>query len=432
MIAPSTRLIWMVALVITPAAALAGLLQGAALPASLLVGIVIAFAAADAVSGLRRLDAVHAAAPASLRLTKDVTAAVPLVFENRTRQSLPTRVAIVPPEGVSCEKLTETVTLPPGRSELAWPCTGVRRGDSLLEEVHLEIPSPFGLWLTRARRQTGCQLRVYPNLRDRATAALFLRIANPGVRLQRQLGKGREFERLREYVVGDSFEDMHWKATARRRSPIVKVYQLEHAQEVYAVVDCSRLTAREGILDKYVEAVLHVALAAERQGDKFGLITFSDRVHRLLRARQGMDHFRLCREVIYNLQAGRVSPDFRELFTGIQLNLRRRALLIFFTSLDDPLLGEIFAAEVGLIARRHVVLVHSMQTAGVRPQFSGEAPATPEAIYEGLAGQIVWNKTRALQLGLANRGVRLTIADPAHIKQQVAKAYLDVKRRQVL
>src|SRR5207253_2488307 len=99
------------------------------------------------------------------------------------RASLCPRVAIVPPEGVSCEKLTETVTLPPGRSELAWPCTGVRRGDSLLEEVHLEIPSPFGLWLARARRQAGCQLRVYPNLRDRATAALFLRTANPGVRL---------------------------------------------------------------------------------------------------------------------------------------------------------------------------------------------------------------------------------------------------------
>ena len=428
MIVPAARLVWIVALVLTPAATLAAYIPGAA--AILLV--VIALAVMDGMSAMRRLQAMDAALPASLRLTKDVAAAVPITFRNGTRDTLPARVAVVPPTGVSCEKTTELLTLPPGKSELAWTCTGTRRGDLLLDGVHLEIPSPLGLWVARARRAEACRLRVYPNLRDRATAALFQRTADPGLRLQRQLGKGREFERLRDYMPGDSYEDMHWKATARRRSPIVKLYQLEHAQEVYAVVDCSRLTAREGILDRYIDAALHVALAADRQGDKFGLITFSDSVHKLLRARNGMDHFRLCRDVIYNLEAERVSPDFRELFSAIQLNLRRRALLIFFTSLDDPLLAELFAAEVGLVARRHVVLVNSMETAGVRPQFSADAPATVEAVYEGLAGQIVWNKMRALQLGLANRGVRLAIVDAARIKQQAAQAYFDAKRRQVL
>ena len=46
-----------------------------------------------------------------------------------------------------------------------------------------------------------------------------------GVRVHRQIGKGREFERLRDYLPGDSYEDIHWKATARRRTPAVKLYQ---------------------------------------------------------------------------------------------------------------------------------------------------------------------------------------------------------------
>jgi uncharacterized protein (DUF58 family) len=163
-------------------------------------------------------------------------------------------------------------------------------------------------------------------------------------------------------------------------------------------------------------------LAAQRQGDRFGLIAFSDRPQRLVRARSGMDHFRLCRETIYNLQARRVSPDFRELFTSLQLNLRRRSLLIFFTSLDDPLLAETFAREVSLVARRHLVLVNVMRTAGSQPLFEGDAPADVESAYEALAGQIA----------LRNRGVRLSVVDPQNIKAQATAAYLEIKRRQLL
>src|ERR1039457_7363748 len=232
-------------------------------------------------------------------------------------------------------------------------------------------------------------------------------------------------------MPGDSFEDIHWKATARRAFPVVKLYRVEHAQEVYAVLDSSRLQAREGILESYVEATLHLALVAERQGDRFGLVTFSDRTHRFVRARSGMDHFRLCRETIYNLQARRVSPDFRDVFTSLQLNLRRRALLVFFTSLDDALLAEIFEREISLLARRHVVLVNVTRP-GIEPLFAGEPARDLDALYTALAGQMLSNRIRRLGLALGNRGVRLSTVDSLRIKTQVTAEYLEVKRRQLL
>ena len=152
------------------------------------------------------------------------------------------------------------------------------------------------------------------------------------------------------------------------------------------------------------------------------------RPHRLVRARSGMDHFRLCREAIYNLQARRVSPDFRELFTSIQLNLRRRSLLIFFTSLDDPLLAETFEHEVPLIARRHLVLVNVMRTEGLKPLFQGEVPVDLESAYGALAGQMRWNKMRQLQIALHDRGVRLAVVEPGEIKSQATAAYLWLAR----
>ena len=423
MIVPTPRLIWLAALALLPLVTIAGFVPTIA-PVCLALAVPCLLAAFyDAYRGRERLRSIQLSVPQTVRLTKDVPAILPIAIENASPLDVPLRVALG-------QAIEETIA-PSGRSVLEWPCTLHTRGDHPVDTLHVESGSPFGLWRTRAAHKVDCTLRVYPNLRDRATAGLFLKTANAGLRVHRQVGKGREFENLRQYMPGDSFEDVHWKATAKRGFPAVKLYRVEHAQEVYAVIDASRLSAREGILESYVEAALHLALVAEKQGDRFGLVTFSNRTHRFIRARSGMDHFRLCRETIYNLHAGRVSPDFREVFTSLQTNLRRRSLLVFFTCLDDALLAENFERDIPLLARRHLVLVDVARTSAMQPLFAAPA-ASLDDLYGGLAGQMLLNRMRRLKIALQNRGVRLAVVDPARIKMEVASQYLDVKRRQAL
>jgi uncharacterized protein (DUF58 family) len=431
MIVPSQRLMLMAAVVVVPLATTAGFVPGAALACIVTLLLCAAAAAMDAVRSLERLDALGVRTPAFLRLTKDVSTHLPVFIDNRSPQPIALRLSAVMPEGVVSESLIEDVLAPAGTSCFDWQATGITRGDHPLAALHLEVRSPFGLWLTRATRKAACALRVYPNLRDRATAALFLKRADAGPRVHRVLGKGREFDNLRQYMPGDNFEDIYWKATARRHFPVVKLFRTEHAQEIYAIIDASRLSARHDILESYVNATLHLALVAEHQGDRFGLLTFSDRTHRFLRAAGGLNHFRLCRETIYNLQARKVSPDFRDVFTTLQLNLRRRALLVFFTSLDDALLAETFEREISLLARRHVVLVNVTKPS-IDPLFSGAPAPDLEALYTGMAGQMLSNRMRHLALALGNRGVRLSTVDSQRIKTQVTAEYLEVKRRQLL
>ena len=228
MMVPGSRLLLAAALVVLPAATLAGMAPSLAGPCAIVLAACFAAAVADAALGRRSLDMLHAHAPNLLRLTKDVPAKLAITLENRSPRTLSLRAALAMPEGVQTERAIETVNLQPGKSAIEWPCTGSARGDHALRELHIEASSPLGLWLARGRLAVDCDLRVYPNLRDRATAALFLRAPNAGVRVHRQVGKGREFERLREYMPGDSYEDIHWKATARRRVPAVKLYQVEH------------------------------------------------------------------------------------------------------------------------------------------------------------------------------------------------------------
>ena len=432
MTVPSQRLLLLSAMVLLPLATAAGLVPGLAVPCGATLALCAVVAAADAVRGALRLDALSASAPPVVRFTKDVAARLPIAIANRLPEPLDIRLGVVLPAGVLSPSLVEESVVPAGASRVDWPCTGAARGDHPLRSLYLEARSPFGLWQVRSERPLECTIRVYPNLRDRATAALFQRTAVVGLRMRRQVGKGREFDNLRQYMPGDGFEDIDWKATARRQFPVVKLYRVEHAQEVYAVVDSSRLSGRPEILESFVNAALHLALVAETQGDRFGLVTFSDRTHKFVRARNGMDHFRLCRETIYNLRASRVSPDFRDVFTALQLNLRRRALLVFFTSLDDALLAETFEREVPMLARRHVVLVNTPQPPGLKPLFTDAASADLDSLYTGLAGQMISNRLRQLSLTLSNSGVRLSVVDPARIKTQVTSEYLEVKRRQVL
>jgi uncharacterized protein (DUF58 family) len=432
MIVPSQRLLVLAAVVAVPLATAVGFVPRLAVPCGATLALWAIVVAADAVRGRARLDSLSANAPPIVRFTKDVPARLPITIVNRLPEPLPVRLSVATPPGAPSASFVEDTTIPPGTSRVDWACTGVERGDHPVTVVHMEAPSPFGLWLARTDRPVSGTVRVYPNLRDRATAALFQRTAVVGQRMRRQVGKGREFDNLRQYVPGDGFEDIDWKATARRQFPVVKLYRVENAQEVYAIVDSSRLSARPEILESFVGAALHLALVAQTQADRFGLVTFSDRTHKFVRARNGLDHFRLCREAIYNLHASRVSPDFRDVFTNLQLNLRRRALLVFFTSLDDALLAETFEREVPILARRHVVLVNTPQPPGLKPLFTDASSADLESLYNGLSGQMIANRLRQLSLALSNRGVRLSVVDPRRIKTRVTAEYLEVKRRQVL
>jgi len=136
------------------------------------------------------------------------------------------------------------------------------------------------------------------------------------------------------------------------------------------------------------------------------VLTFADRVQKFLRAKNGEHHFNACRDALYTLQPQLVTPDFDDLFAFIRLRLRRRALLLFLTSLDDPLLAESFVRGVGLICRQHLVLVNMPRPAGVRPLFADGSVASTDGLYQQLGGHLLWHNLREVEKVLRRRGVK--------------------------
>lgn len=451
MIVPRTRLIVWIMLIVLPFAAIAATLPTLSWLAATFIGGLGFLVIYDALAARSGLSGVRVVLPDVVRLQKDRPGTIELRIQNDAQRARRLRLGFAFPREIKPESDDREAQLPAGAefSRLDWAVTPARRGQYFIERVYLEAVSPLGFWAARTSHEVRSELRVYPNLFDerKNVAAIFLKRGQLGAHALRAAGQGRDFEKLRMYVPGDSLNEIHWKASAKRGHPVTKVFQVERTQEVYVIVDASRLSARvlagskaDGaasetettVLERYVTAALILGLAAEQQGDQFGLVTFSDRVLSFVRAKSGQAHYDACRDRLYALQPQSVTPDFEELCSFIRLRLRKRALLIFLTALDDPMLAESFAKASELISRQHLMIVDMLQPRGARPLFSDAAVTGIDDLYRHLGGHLQWNSLRELEKVLKRRGVRFALLDPERLVAQVIGQHAEVKRRQLL
>lgn len=434
---PSSRLLWLLGLVAFPAAVVGGIMPGAGVAAFAVVMLVAVVTVADAGLSRGRLDAVRLTTPPLVRLYRERDGSIPIRVD--APASLRTIHLGVPlAEGFDTPEDIRTLQLDPGgASQIEWAVTPRRRGKYVVDAAYAEAASALGLWDVRRKVAMDCEVRVYPNLRH-ADALAALRTGAFGTNLLRQVGKGREFEKLREYTAGDGYDEIHWKASARRGKPITKVFQVERTQEIYVVIDAGRLSARmagrESTLERFMQAGLVLGAAAERNGDLFGLAAFSDRLHGFVRARNGKAHYAACRDALYQLEARAVSPDFDEIATFLRLKLRRRSLIIFLTELDDPMLSESFIRSVRLLSTQHVVLAGMLKPADMAPLFGSGGPAveTDRDVYARLSAHAAWKGLKETEMTLRRQGVWFSLFTPEAICQQLVNAYAEIKRRQLI
>jgi len=465
MIVPRDKLLFWVAVIVLPFAFLAGVVPAASNLSFLAIGGFLALVLADAFGARASLTGVGVVLPEVARMSKDRAGSLELRVGNARQKRRLIRLGLPLPREFESQQEEALVELPGGVewSRFNWACLPRKRGNYNLEAVYLEADSPLGFWAFRNPAAVRSQIRVYPNLFEerRGLAALFLHRGLFGLHAQRQVGKGREFEKLREYVPGDGYDEIHWKATARRGRPVTKIFQIERTQEVYVVIDASRLSARpvassrlqtaghlefdeaeldQGTsgpvpataLERFITAGLVLGMAAEQQGDLFGLLTFTDKVEAFVRARNGKAHYSSCRDALYTLHPRVVTPDFDEVCSFIRLRLRHRALIVILTSLDDPMLAESFVRNMDLIRRQHLVLVNMLQPPGVAPLFTNPKVTSPDDLYHELGGHLSWHNLRELGKTLQRRGVRFSLLKNERLSAELVSQYLAVKQRQSL
>lgn len=440
---PSNRLLWSILAVAVIAAGAAAAREIEPLWVLAAVGLSIA-ALTDLILSLKAVRFPGVSAPPVVRLSKDRKSTMPLILTAGEGTAGLLRVGLALPSGVTSQEETFSVALSGAapRSRVDWPLSGRLRGSHRGVLVCLERMSRFGFWALRSRQPLETELRVYPNLfaEGKAVSALFLPQGKLGSTVRRTVGRGREFERLRDYQPGDAMDEVHWKATAKRGRPIAKVFQAEKTQEICVVIDASRLSARpaglEGktanLLERYLTSAMLLLIAAQKQGDRFGLVVFDRRVRVFIKPGSGAAHYAACRDAIYALQPANVVPDIPEVVRFIRSQFRRRSLLFFLTDLSDPVLAEDLMKHVSLLSRQHLVFVNQMRPPEVSPLFTGAPVGDPEELYERLAGHLRWSELRGAATKMKPLGVTSSLLESESMSVDLLGQYLRVKERQAL
>ena len=210
---PQTRLLFWFGMIALPFSVLGALYSDAGPFAVVLILSLVVLALVDAAVSHGRLDGVSVRLPEVLRLSKNRAGNLEVIVKNAGGKVLRLRLGLGLPREMAPTHEDVEALLPAGaeQARLDWVCTPVKRGNYRVRRAFLEAASRLGFWAVRASVPVACEMRVYPNLlaERRHLAALFLNRGAFGVHAQRQVGKGRDFEKLREYTPGDSYDEIH-------------------------------------------------------------------------------------------------------------------------------------------------------------------------------------------------------------------------------
>jgi uncharacterized protein (DUF58 family) len=338
-----------------------------------------------------------------------------------------------------------------------WPWTPqielLRRGLWPGPRVGTERRSPFRIWRLRQWFDVPEPLRIEADLRPGRGEVLRSPVYRLLVASQQTpwTGHGRDFERLREYQPGDNYSEIAWKSTARRATPVTRLFQWEQKQEIYFVVDQSRASAlaldstsipasdlsqKRGprrMLDLAVETALVGATVALEVGDEFGLVTYADEPKSWLRAGSGQSQFHQFRERLLNVEPLPTTADYEALFAELRIRLRRRAYLLLLADLAERSVSDSLRRGVGLVRSSHAVLMTSILPAHARPAFSpGEELQTEQDVYAALAGEKENQRLGSLARQMRQMNVQLRYVAPAKFLRTAVEGYLESKREQRL
>jgi uncharacterized protein (DUF58 family) len=169
-------------------------------------------------------------------------------------------------------------------------------------------------------------------------------------------GHGVEFAEVREYAPGDEYRTIDWNVSARMGHPYVKKYTEERELTVLFAVDMSG-SEQFGTRGRFkaevaVEIAAVIAMAAIKNNDRVGLLSFTDRVEAFVPPKKGRRHaLRLIRDLLAFKPSGR-GTDLSGALDYLGRILRHRAIVFLISDFLDS--G--FESSLKVISRRHDVV----------------------------------------------------------------------------
>lgn len=325
-----------------------------------------------------------------------------------------------------------------GKAVLTYELRPTERGAYDFGHIRVYVRGLMGLCTRRFMLGTPQMVPTYPSyiqMRKYQLMAVSNRLTELGIKPIRSLGHTTEFEQIKEYVKGDDFRTINWKATARSSKLMVNQYTDEKAQPVYCVIDKSRTMKMpfEGmrLLDYAINSSLVIANIALYKNDRAGLITFAQHVDSFLPAGNKPLQMKVIQELLYKQTTNFMEAALDNLYVHIRRKIAHRSLLILFTNFEtlDGMYRQL--PYLQKLAKSHVLVVVFFENTGIK-SLVNQASTESREVYIQTIGQNFAFEKRQIVRELTQRGIISLLTTPQNLTVEVLNTYLEVKSRRLL
>jgi uncharacterized protein (DUF58 family) len=427
MIAPTGRAIGLMAL-----GAPLGIACGMVAPDAWVAGLAwILFAAGlvggDALLGQRGRPVVELDAPAALQAGGAGTATVRLRF----RGPAPRRVELA----LECSPLLactpESLTLP-GSAPADFHLVPARRGTVRLVRLWLRWHGPLRLVWRQQVHALDRAIAVIPHVAavTRTAIRLRARTAQAGTAVQPELGETQEFHALKAFA-GDDPRRIHWRQSARHGRLLAIETRAERNRGIVLAIDAGRLMCEtlDGLprLDHAINAALHLAYAALREGDQVGVFAFDEVPRAAALAQSGPAAFAGVQRLLAGIDYSTAETNFTLALATLAGQLRRRSLIVLFTDFADMTGAELMLEHVAGLLGRHVVLFVAFHDAELEA-LAAAPPATAEAIARAVVAAALLRERELVIARLHQLGIDILQAPARAAGGALIGRYLAVRQ----
>lgn len=314
----------------------------------------------------------------------------------------------------------------------------VRRGVYSFGRIRVFVCSRIGLVARRYTLGEPADIKVYPSylmLHRYELLAVSNQLTELGIKRIRRVGHHTEFEQIKEYVSGDDYRTVNWKASARRSELMVNVYQDERSQQVYSVIDKGRVMQQAfrgmTLFDYAVNASLVLSYVVMKKEDKAGLATFDASFGSFVPASRQPGAMQTLLEKLYNEQTTFGETDFSALCVHLGKHVGKRSLLVLYTNFSGMAALKRQLPYLQQLNRRHRVLVVFFEDADVKEYLSTPAVDT-EGYYRRVVAEKFVHEKKLVVSTLRQHGIYALLTTPEQLSVDVINQYLEMKARQLL
>ena len=314
----------------------------------------------------------------------------------------------------------------------------VERGEYYFGHLNIFASSSLKIVKRKFKFQNEQMVAVYPSFIQMQKYD-FLAMSNNltafGLKKIRRIGNTSEFEQIKDYVQGDDFRTVNWKATAKTGQLMVNQFQDEKSQPIYSIIDTGRVMKMPfnglKLLDYAINSTLAFSNVALKKHDKVGMLTFSKTVDSFLPAVQKLTYLNTILERLYNIDTQFTDSDYGILYAQLKRKVTHRSLLLLYTNFEHISALKRQLPYLQAISKKHLLVVVLFENTELDTLISEDAEDLQAIYHKTIAEKFSFEK-RLMVKELQKHGIQSILTAPEKLTINTINKYLEIKARGLL